>query len=270
MKKYDIVEDTFWDVVGLYSKKKHPNDVGNAQDIKGPADLLVSPLDTGATATEHPIVARNPEDLVVKREAIPQPFDWDSPEEELRKKTGEVNTLVAERKAKEEKARQDEAKQVIADNKEATDAILEELAEVSKAEKADLAKGAAEAAKATPSVEEVLKQRNEAAEATRRAEIVAEEARAASIKEIQDAEREAAAPRGNLGDSSGKSAGSNQAAPSDTGTKGEGVAGSGGEAKGPGEASSVSSAAEKPNTSPTAQPGAVEPAKVEPDGLKPK
>ena len=75
MKKYDISEETFWEIVGMYSKKKHPNDVGAAQDIEGPADLLVTPLDTGSTATEHPIVARNPEDLAVTHEQLVDEYD---------------------------------------------------------------------------------------------------------------------------------------------------------------------------------------------------
>ena len=63
IKKYDLSEGTFWEIVGMYSKKKHPNDVGNAKDILGPADLLVTPLDTGSGATEHPIKAYSPRDL---------------------------------------------------------------------------------------------------------------------------------------------------------------------------------------------------------------
>lgn len=188
MKKYDITEEVFWEIVGMYSKKKHPNDVGNAQDIQGPADLLVSPLDTGSTATENAIVARNPEDLLVSREQVVQEFDYNSPEEELRKKGGEVNDLIRDRTSKTAEDQRNEAREVIKANKEATDAILEDLTQVSEAEKADLTDEAAERAKATPSPEEALKQRNEEAEGVRRQEIASELLREeTTIREAKEA-----------------------------------------------------------------------------------
>lgn len=345
MKKYDISEEVFWEIVGMYSKVKHPNDVGNAQDIEGPADLLVTPLDTGSTATEHPIVARNPEDLNVTREQVIKEFDYDSPEEELRKKGGEVHELIQQRNAKTAKDQREEARKVIGENKEATDAILEELTETSKGEKAAIAEKAVERAKAAPSAEEVLKERNEKAELARKAEAAgeivrqqavtehAEQARedfqkqkeagekftadtlkkqeeerqkadqrlVDSLKEATSAGQESAGSSSeagkrpsehasgrtrpdqegrqpNVSSGSGQGAGSNPQAssPSNPGGQSAGSGDSTGrgsaatDRQAGGEASQGGSAVNPANTSPTAQPNPVEPAKVEPMGLKEK
>lgn len=343
MKKYDISEEVFWEIVGMYSKKKHPNDVGNAQDIQGPADLLVTPLDTGSSATEHPIVARNPEDLAVTRERVIAEFDYNSPEEELRKKGGEVNDLIRDRAAKTAEDQRNEARGAIKENLEATDAILEELTETSEGEKAAIAEKAVERAKAAPSAEETLRLRNERLEAGRRAEVAAEAQRAktaedharemqekwpemveagkkqneeaakaeaearqketdARAQEVQSAVEESAGREGEAGErpsersqdragpdqvarrsdistGSGQGARGDQSAPSAQGSGpsdpgqanrqggGSGTTdrAAGGDTR-PGEAGAVQPA----NTSPTSQPSPVEPAKVEPDGLKEK
>ena len=190
MKKYDMEEEVFWEIVGMYSKKKHPNDVGNAQDIEGPADLLVTPLDTGSTATENPIQARSPKDLRVPVEQVIKEFDYDSPEEELRKKGGEVNDLIAKRKADEAKVQRDEAAGIVKDNKETTDAILRELSEVSKAEAKASSEQASEVAKAAPSPEEVARAAREAREAQIIADNAGEEARAQKVLEHAENVRE--------------------------------------------------------------------------------
>lgn len=176
MKKYDIGEGEFWEIVGMYSKKKHPNDVGNASDIQGPADLLVSPMDTGATATEHPIIARSPKDLRTTQDTEVKEFDYDSPEEELRKKGGEVNDILAKRAADKAKEDREAAREEIKENKETTDAIYKELAEVSASETDAKISQAAESAKATPPVEEVTRLAREAREAQLIADSAAEDA----------------------------------------------------------------------------------------------
>lgn len=182
-KKYDIPEGVFWDVVGMYSKNKHPNDVGNAQDIKGPADLLVSSMDTGATATEHPIVARNPKDMRVDLTAAPEPFDYNSPEEELRKKGGEVGELIAKREADKSKKLREDAAEMLENNKESTDAIFKELSEVSETETKSTAAEAAKAAKAGRAVDDLTREAREAVENQQRAENAGEVLRALSNKE---------------------------------------------------------------------------------------
>lgn len=342
MKKYDISEEVFWEIVGMYSKKKHPNDVGNAQDIEGPADLLVTSLDTGSTATEHPIVARNPEDLNVSRERLVQEFDYDSPQEKLRKLTGEVGDLVARQNADLAKAQSDEAREVIKSNLEATNAILKELTKESEAGKEDIASEAVERAKAAPSPEEVLRERNERQETLRRAEVAAEatrdqtvletraladrdkaliaagktenaEAQAAEsearLKEAQQRAQEVTSanqePAGrregasagspsehpdasgatsgvggqpNVGSGSGQGAGGNQTPREDSGNlprnEGQPNGQGGGDSPanreaGGGAQTGEGGAVQPANTSPTSEPK-VEPAKVEPDGLKPK
>lgn len=310
IQKYDIPEGTFWEIVGLYSKKKHPNDVGNAQDILGPADPLVSPLDTGSTATEHPIVARNPKDLNVSRERVVEEFDYNSPEEELRKKGGDVGDLVAKRNADKAKKERDEAKEVIKVNLEETDAILEELAEVSTSEAEKAASEAAEAAKAIPPPEEIALKARELREATLVADAASEaarlkaarkhaeenrerdqeaveageeqnqklveeeqaarqketEERAADAKNLRKEAARAAEELAELGRRGSESAGSDRPAPSNQGDRpGEGTGAGAGEGK-------VAPTPVVPvaNTSKTAQPDAVQPAKVEPGKLKGK
>ena len=314
MKKYDMEEEVFWEIVGMYSKKKHPNDVGNAQDLEGPADLLVTPLDTGSTATENPIQARSPKDLRVPVEQVIKEFDYDSPEEELRKKGGEVNDLIAKRKADEAKVQRDEAAGIVKDNKETTDAILRELSEVSKAEAKASSEQASEVAKAAPSPEEVARAAREAREAQIIADNAGEEARAQKVlehaenvrerdqeliekgkKQNEQADKEVAefkkleaearkadaealrkeAERGQeelarvAGGSEDKSSG--EAGASDKRPGGSAGAGSdrpAQEAGAGGGAGAASAVVEKANTSPTAQPNPVEPAKVEPGAGK--
>lgn len=326
MKKYDISEDVFWEIVGMYAKKKHPNDVGNAQDIEGPADLLVTSLDTGSTATEHPIVARNPDDLNVVHERVIKEYDYDGPEERARVAAGEASAEIAKRNADEAKTKSDQAKKVIAENKEATDATLKELTETSKAQKAEVISKAVERAKAAPSAEEVLRLRNEAREANQRAEVAAEalrnktaeehaaemsekwpemvkagkeqnaeaqkkqdEARTAADEKLaddyQEAERaqqesaervrKASGAPDRRGDGSTQRAEGDTKAQEDKGdqagnkasdSSGRGDTGTGQEARGTATSGAVSPA----NTSPNDQANPVEPAKVEPDGLKPK
>lgn len=181
MKKYDISEDTFWEVVGLYAKKKHPNDVGNAQDILGPADLLVSPMDTGATATENPIIARNPKDLKVVPEEVIKEYDYNGPEEEARVKGGELSDHIAKRNADEAKDLRERSKEAIKENKENTDAIYTELAEISISETEARRSKAAEAAKAAPSPEDLRRLTREASEA----QLIADQAAEANIDQIR-------------------------------------------------------------------------------------
>lgn len=183
MKKYDITEGTFWEIVGLYAKKKHPNDVGNAEDIQGPLDLIVTNLDTGSGATENPIVARSPRDLRVDFERNVKEFDYDSPEEELRKKGGEVSDLVIEREDKRIAEERKVSTEAVKENKEATDAVLEELTEASKAERKALEEKGVESAKATEAPEVLAQRAKDIADKQLFMEVAGEEARERSIKE---------------------------------------------------------------------------------------
>lgn len=307
IRKYDLSEATFWEIVGMYSKKKHPNDVGNAQDIEGPADLLVSPLDTGATATENPIIARNPKDLAVGREHVVEEYDWNGPEEQLRKKGGEINDLIAKRNADKREEERQEAQAVIAENKENTDAILKELSDISTSEAKDLASEAAEAAKATPSVDEQLRLAREAREARQVADAATEErlnrlriehadkSRERDQKLIEGGEKqneELAKAEAKARDEEQKERAADAEALrkeaedaerklADLGSGGR--EGTGGDQPPPSPADNLAEGGEAgnvpadevkaipvANTSPTSQPNPVQPAKVEPDKLKGK
>lgn len=96
-RKYGITEETFWQVVALYKQKKHPNDVGNAKDILGPSDPLVTSRDTGSGATEHPIVAKNPQDLEAHIPLRVHEFNWDAtPEERTEEEAARHRAWLAE------------------------------------------------------------------------------------------------------------------------------------------------------------------------------
>ncbi|HEY6022401.1 MAG TPA: hypothetical protein VIY48_21840 [Candidatus Paceibacterota bacterium] len=171
-KKYDCGEDVIWEVIGLYAKKKHPNDVGNSS--LGPADLLVSNLDTGGNATEGPLVARNSRDLRVNHEQVIEEFDYNSPEEKARLAGAETAGIIAEKNRRETIARQEAAKQLIASNTEATDATIDEINKASDEGFVKMKDEAIEKIKTQPSVEDQVRERNEAAESARLAEIGAE------------------------------------------------------------------------------------------------
>lgn len=171
MKKYSITEDTFWDVYGLYAKKKHPNDVGNAKNILGPTDPLVTKLDTGSGATENPIVAKNPRDMEVVRPLVVRPFDHDATDEQREKKAEKLEEKVLE---VEDKVREK--------NVEATDATLEEIAETSESASEAIAKSSIAKAKSAPSTEAIVDERNRVEEVTRRDEAHAAQQRADRIQ----------------------------------------------------------------------------------------
>ena len=131
-KKYSVGEGEIEEIISIYMRRKHPNDVGDAKDIKGPADLLVSNLDTGGNATENPIVARNPRDLRVAHETVVEEYDWSSPEEKLRIESGKALDETALNVRAVENAKLEAGKEAVKHNLEATEATIAELESVSK------------------------------------------------------------------------------------------------------------------------------------------
>lgn len=192
-KKYDIAEDVVWEIVGLYAKKKHPNDVGNSG--LGPADLLVSRLDSGGDATENPVVARNPRDLLVTHEQVVEEFDYDSPVEKLRLAGQDVHNLTAQMAHDEEQARLKAAKDKIAENAESTDAIRDELNKKSDEGFVKMKDEAIKKIKSQPTAEERAQAAADAAEAARLADVGAELARAEALKELASTEVDAEAAK---------------------------------------------------------------------------
>jgi hypothetical protein len=170
-QKYGIDEGIHAEVLAAYAVKKHPNDVGNAEDITGDSDMIVSPLDTGATATESPIIARSPKDLDVTHEKIIKEYDYTGEVEKLRVDTGKVTDKVIA-KDKETAAKEHvEAVAAVQFNLEQTEAIVEELNEVAQANTKDRQEQFKQAVKAAPSPEEVA----EARKAERDRKVVAEQ-----------------------------------------------------------------------------------------------
>lgn len=267
IKKYDLSEGTFWEIVGMYSKKKHPNDVGNAKDILGPADLLVTPLDTGSGATEHPIKAYSPRDLKAggtdaeDTAAILTDLAKTSEAEAKAIKSQAAETAKATPAIEDQlrAAREAREARVIADQA-AEDAINQKRldhAQERRQKDAELV----EAGKKQN--EELLKQQNEARSKER-------EERAADAdklrKEAEGAEQRLADLTHRGSDEGGKAGSSEQR---HGGSEG---AGSDQQPQKAGAGEEVTKTPPVPvaNTSATAKPDAVQPAKVEPGKLEGK
>lgn len=63
MRKFGLSKAEHTKIVLKYGVAPHPNDVGNATDVRGD---VVSSKDTGSGATEKPIVAKNTRELSVE------------------------------------------------------------------------------------------------------------------------------------------------------------------------------------------------------------